>query len=292
MPLAIQRLLESDFSALASAAEWRAGVTLWMRSWQEVPAGSLPADDVLLAKKAGVTPREWEKLKPMALRGWVLCTDGRLYHRVVAELVLEAWLDKLGARSRSVLGHETRWGVPGQSEADLIEQMRQDARAALALLAPTHAVFSRKGRVAGPGGAGGRKGRAAAGAPPGPAAPPGGAVAGPGSGGGGVARASPAGSGGVQVAGAAVAAADAACAALGLPVAAARAVPSAPALPAVAAAPYTGPGAAGPAAAGCGLAGLAGAAGHEPVPMPDAVAELLLKLRPGAGLGAARPLRH
>src|SRR5215204_6616482 len=89
MPLDIVRLFGSEFHALANDTEWRAGVTLWLKSFHQVPAGSLPNDDVALARLAefGRDLRSWKKVKTGAMRGWRLCSDGRLYHPVVAEKV-------------------------------------------------------------------------------------------------------------------------------------------------------------------------------------------------------------
>jgi hypothetical protein len=93
MPLLGERLLTSDFDARCNDAEWRAGVTLWWRAWQQVPAGSLPNDDAALAGLAGYRrdPRGWAKVRANALHGFVLCSDGRLYHPVICELAQTAW---------------------------------------------------------------------------------------------------------------------------------------------------------------------------------------------------------
>lgn len=91
-PLFRSRLFGSSFHARANDAEWRAGVTLWLKSWDQVPAGSLPADDVELCRLAELARdmKQWRKVKAEALRGWLECSDGRLYHPVVAEGVNNA----------------------------------------------------------------------------------------------------------------------------------------------------------------------------------------------------------
>jgi hypothetical protein len=111
MPLDIVRLFGSEFHAMATDSEWRAGVTLWLKSFHQVPAGSLPDDDVALARLAefGRDLRSWKKVKAGALRGWRLCSDGRLYHPVVAEKVNDAWARKLSMRERGRKGNEKRW---------------------------------------------------------------------------------------------------------------------------------------------------------------------------------------
>lgn len=111
MPLDVVRLFSSDFHATANDAEWRAGVTLWCRAWHQVPSGSLPDNDVALARLAefGRDVASWGLVKGKALHGWVKCSDGRLYHPVVAGRVLEAWIEKLGQRKSSAAGNAKRW---------------------------------------------------------------------------------------------------------------------------------------------------------------------------------------
>lgn len=114
MPLDVARLFSSSFHARATDGEWRAGVTLWAKSWHQVPAGSLPDDDIELTRLAelGREVKAWRKLKAGALRGWVKASDGLLYHPVVAEKALEAWLEKLAQRLSSGAGNAKRWKVP------------------------------------------------------------------------------------------------------------------------------------------------------------------------------------
>lgn len=94
MPVDVVRLRDSRFAAEASAEAFRCGLLLWCVSWHQVPAASLPDDDLLLAGYAGFgrNVREWKKHRKGALHGWVLCSDGRLYHPVVAEKATEAQL--------------------------------------------------------------------------------------------------------------------------------------------------------------------------------------------------------
>ncbi|WP_313377983.1 DUF1376 domain-containing protein [Achromobacter insolitus] len=120
MPLDIVRLFGSRFHAVSSDGEWRAGVTLWLKSFHQVPAGSLPVDDVELCRLAelGRDLKSWEELKAGALYGWIRCDDGRLYHPIVAEKVNEAWKRKLAQRARSQKGNEARWGKRSERGRD------------------------------------------------------------------------------------------------------------------------------------------------------------------------------
>lgn len=109
-PLYVARLFGSGFHARASDSEWRAGVTLWLKSWEQHPPGSLPNDDIDLCHLAelGRNQKIWRKLKPMALHGWELADDGRLYHAVVAEVVNDAWDRKCSSRLRTSAAREAR----------------------------------------------------------------------------------------------------------------------------------------------------------------------------------------
>lgn len=102
-PLFRSRLFGSSFHARATDAEWRAGVTLWLKSWDQVPAGSLPDDDVELCRLAELARdvKGWKRVKEGALRGWVTCSDGRLYHPVVAEGVNNAIDHKVKQRLKT-----------------------------------------------------------------------------------------------------------------------------------------------------------------------------------------------
>lgn len=109
-PLFRARLFGSTFHARASDAEWRAGLTLWLRSWDQVPAGTLPLDDIDLCRLAelGRDLRTWQKVKAWALHGWIECSDGRLHHKVVAEGINEAWDAKQAQRRRTEAARRAR----------------------------------------------------------------------------------------------------------------------------------------------------------------------------------------
>ncbi len=112
MPLDVIRLRDSDLAALASAEEFRCAVLLWCASWHQVPAASLPDDDVVLASLAGLGRdiRQWRKLKAAALRGFIKCDDGRLYHPVVAEKAREAGRRRKTAKIAAKIAASARWG--------------------------------------------------------------------------------------------------------------------------------------------------------------------------------------
>jgi len=105
-PLYRARLFGSSFHAHCNDSEWRAGLTLWLKSQEQSPAGSLPDNDVELCRLAelGRDIKTWNKVKSGALHGWYKCRDGRLYHAVVAEVTNEQWNGKLRQRWVTVCG--------------------------------------------------------------------------------------------------------------------------------------------------------------------------------------------
>jgi len=92
MPLDVERVIDSDTFGLSTGDEFKTAFRLWAKSWAQVPAASLPDDDRLLAHLAGLSENmlKWKKVKAVALRGWILCSDGRLYHPVIAQKALES----------------------------------------------------------------------------------------------------------------------------------------------------------------------------------------------------------
>lgn len=112
MPLDVVRLRDSDLAATETAEAFRAAVMLWCASWHQLPAASLPDDDRVLANLAGYgrVVKEWQKEREGALRGWVKCTDNRLYHPVVAEKAVEAWRGKLERQWRTECARIKKFG--------------------------------------------------------------------------------------------------------------------------------------------------------------------------------------
>lgn len=99
-PLNAERLMSSELVALSTGDEFKAAVMLWCRAWKQVPAASLPDDDRTLAAFAGVSPQKWLKIRPMALRGFVKCLDGRLYHPMLASEAVKTSATKAKYKAR------------------------------------------------------------------------------------------------------------------------------------------------------------------------------------------------
>ena len=105
--LDVERLFASELWALSTGEEFKAAVALWGRAWQQVPAGSLPNDDRLLAAFSAAGPR-WKRVREVALRGFILCADGRLYHRTLCADVMRAAKSKEDRRLRTVAATKAR----------------------------------------------------------------------------------------------------------------------------------------------------------------------------------------
>ena len=114
MPYYGDRLRESGLNARVTDAEYRAAHNLWWSAWKQVPAASLPDDDVDLCRLAdlGRDQKTWQAVKAGAMRGFVLCTDGRWYHRALSTFALDAWAMRLDASAKGKLGAAKRWGKP------------------------------------------------------------------------------------------------------------------------------------------------------------------------------------
>lgn len=117
MPLDVARLRDSEMASNETPEACWAAVQLWAASWHQVPAGSVPNDDKWLAKATGYgrIVKEWARVREGALRGFVECSDGRLYHAVVSEKAREAWQAKVEQRYRTevarVKKHNQRHGT-------------------------------------------------------------------------------------------------------------------------------------------------------------------------------------
>jgi uncharacterized protein YdaU (DUF1376 family) len=120
MPLYIDRLQKSKAWLLCKRRPELAFflMNLWMRSWQEVPAASLEDDEDVLADAAMVDHKTWSKVRADALRGWVKCSDGRLYHPVVAELAVEAWGQRQAYRERTAKARQARQQRRGSADKE------------------------------------------------------------------------------------------------------------------------------------------------------------------------------
>jgi len=103
------KFLESRFLSYALAEQRRAdigtAIILWSACYRQDPAGTLPDDDVELARIAGFGPdlAGWKEARPRVLYGWKPCSVDtphgaveRLGHEVIAGVAFESWKRKAG----------------------------------------------------------------------------------------------------------------------------------------------------------------------------------------------------
>lgn len=88
--LDLEQISQSDTWVLASPEIRPWLLMLWSVSWQQVPCGSLPSDEAIIAARIGMKPAAFAKHKAILLRGWKPAEDGRLYHPAMTKRVLSA----------------------------------------------------------------------------------------------------------------------------------------------------------------------------------------------------------
>lgn len=110
MPIDVMRLRYGSLTVHASGEGFRAAILLWCASWHQVPAGSLPDDDAILAHLAGFGRHveEWRAVRAEALCDWYRCSDGRLYHPVIAERVSALWAERQALLARREAGRRRK----------------------------------------------------------------------------------------------------------------------------------------------------------------------------------------
>lgn len=141
MPIEIDRLLNSETWILGDDSEKVASMTLWLKSWSQVPAASIPNNDKMLAHLSGMGSK-WKKVKEHVLRGWIDGGDGRLYHHVVAEKALEAWIEKLANAISGAHGNAKRWSI--EIDTSDLESQLCDAVYRLKSIAPQSKALTKK----------------------------------------------------------------------------------------------------------------------------------------------------
>jgi hypothetical protein len=112
---------------------------LWHASWWSVPAASIDDDEAVIAGAARCSMADWQKYRGWgAFAGWEQGRDGRWYHRALAAIAWEKWLDKLihthGLARDRARKHNRRPGAEQMALPDLqnwIEQTYPVSAAAL-----------------------------------------------------------------------------------------------------------------------------------------------------------------
>lgn len=108
----VKRVLSSRLWVISTGEEFKRAVASWLRSWHEIPPGSLPAHDDELLPLLGLT--SWDGLRRhIVMNGWALHSDGRLYHRIVVKEALRVWRNLRGRHEQSP-GPTARPGASGK----------------------------------------------------------------------------------------------------------------------------------------------------------------------------------
>lgn len=88
---------ELDYEQIEQSSTWAlAGqearpwlLMLWLTSWRQVPCGSFPPEEPVIAAMIGASPKVWARFRAVLMRGWYVAADGRMYHATVSARVLE-----------------------------------------------------------------------------------------------------------------------------------------------------------------------------------------------------------
>ena len=125
LPLDVEKLRDSTLTAVVDPEGFRAAVLLWCAAWHQVPAASLPDDDRILASYCGYARdlAGWELVKNSALRGFELCSDGRLYHWVLVEKAIQVINRKAQGRKAAVARAKKMGVKPPPPEVEVKAQM-------------------------------------------------------------------------------------------------------------------------------------------------------------------------
>lgn len=126
MPLLGAKLFSSDFNLDATDAEFRRALVLWWAAWNQQPAASLPSSERQQAKLAGFEDEKspnWRKVRGRVLHGFVLCSDGRLYHPILAKQALIAWERRVEDRAERE-GGAARKRAEREERSQMFEQLK------------------------------------------------------------------------------------------------------------------------------------------------------------------------
>jgi hypothetical protein len=129
MLLDVQRLRDSDLAA-GDPAHLGLALIAWAVSWHQLPAGSLPNNDAVLARLMGFGRdlKGWRGVREHALHGYVLCSDDRLYHPVVIEKATECYERNMARSRKAQKAAQARWE---QSSSNAQASTKHHAQAVL-----------------------------------------------------------------------------------------------------------------------------------------------------------------
>jgi hypothetical protein len=128
MQVPIDRLLSSREWSLSRRNPARAFylMNLWMAAFHAKPAGSLEDDDITLADIARCDDGQWASIKAEVMQNWIKCSDGRLYHPFLADIVIDA-----SAKRQANIDKTANARKAKKSQADSLSQSSDSSVTAL-----------------------------------------------------------------------------------------------------------------------------------------------------------------
>ena len=137
-----ERLMSSELAALYGNEIIGAALMLWCRAWKQRPAASLPDDDKVNSAFARLPLARFRKLKDGVMHGFVKCSDGRLYHPVLAAEATKAYEKKIAFQKRRATDAQrlNNWrkrqldprryevGLLSEGDAETLDETRFNAR--------------------------------------------------------------------------------------------------------------------------------------------------------------------
>ena len=116
--LNVERLMSSELLALHGNEIIGAAVLLWCRAWKQRPAASLPDDDRINAAFARLPLKKFREVKDAVMRGFVKCSDGRLYHVFLSKVATDAYRRKVAFRKEARGRRRTPSAMEGVAEGN------------------------------------------------------------------------------------------------------------------------------------------------------------------------------
>jgi uncharacterized protein YdaU (DUF1376 family) len=128
--LNVERLMSSELLALHGNEIIGAAVLLWCRAWKQRPAASLPDDDRINAAFARLSLKKFREVKDAVTRGFVKCSDGRLYHVFLSKVATDAYRRKAAFQKKRGADAERlrQWRESQRETADVAPGTRDEAQ--------------------------------------------------------------------------------------------------------------------------------------------------------------------
>lgn len=117
--LDMERARQSDTWTLAPPEVRPWLLMAWATAWEQTPCGSLPNDDELIAARIGMPAKLFAKYRALLLRKWWLADDGRLYHDVLVQRVMEMMQCRRKESDRKALARLRNTPAVPQESADV-----------------------------------------------------------------------------------------------------------------------------------------------------------------------------